>query len=143
MGGNVAFVADFAKNFTFAHTTTFTQGSFDDEAGAVPLDHVAPTFGRTGLTYRNKGTRAELYARYAAAKKLADYNPDGEDNLQYATADGMPAWWTLNLNVAYQINRQIQLQASVENILDVHYRMFASGFSAPGRNFRITMRANL
>ncbi len=142
MGGNVAFVADFTKNWSFEHTITFTQGHFDDETGMVPLDHVAPTFGRTGVTYRNKGLRAELYSLYAAAKKLEDYNPDGEDNLQYATADGMPAWWTLNLNAAYQITRRVQVQASVENILDVHYRMFGSGFSAPGRNFRITLRSN-
>jgi len=31
-------------------------------------------------------------------------------------------------------------QFSVENIFDAHYRQFASGVSAPGRNFLIGIR---
>jgi hemoglobin/transferrin/lactoferrin receptor protein len=29
----------------------------------------------------------------------------------------------------------------LENILDHHYKPFASGISAPGRNFMVTLRA--
>ncbi|MFZ4549484.1 MAG: hypothetical protein ACOYN4_18700, partial [Bacteroidales bacterium] len=65
------------------------------------------------------------------------------DNEQYATADGMPAWFTLNVRASYQFNRNISLQAGVENILDKHYRNFASGISAPGRNVFVTLRGTL
>jgi hemoglobin/transferrin/lactoferrin receptor protein len=54
----------------------------------------------------------------------------------------MPAWYTLNLKAGYQFNRYIGLQAGVENILDQHYRNFASGISAPGRNVFVTIRGS-
>jgi hemoglobin/transferrin/lactoferrin receptor protein len=65
---------------------------------------------------------------------------DGEDNEQYATPQGMPAWYTLNLRGSVQFHRRWQLQAGLENILDRNYRHFASGFSAPGRNFMVALR---
>jgi hemoglobin/transferrin/lactoferrin receptor protein len=79
---------------------------------------------------------------YNGWKKLDKYNPDGEDNQQYATADGMPSWFTLNLRTNFQLNKQLMLQAAVENILDRNYRQFASGFSAAGRNFLVSLRAS-
>jgi hemoglobin/transferrin/lactoferrin receptor protein len=75
-------------------------------------------------------------------KKLEDYSSSGEDNLQYATINGMPAWYTINLRAAYQFNKYIQLQVALENILDRNYRVFASGISSSGRNLMLTLRAN-
>jgi len=72
---------------------------------------------------------------------LANYNLNGEDNLQYATPDGMPSWYTINLRSSFQLKKQIQLQVAIENILDRNYRYFASGISAPGRNISISLRA--
>ncbi len=107
-----------------------------------PLDHVPPLIGRTSLAYTRSKLSGQLYAMYNGWKRLEDYNPDGEDNAQYATADGMPAWITLNLKANYNINKVLQVQAGVENFLDRNYRAFASGFSAPGRNFIFALRAN-
>jgi hemoglobin/transferrin/lactoferrin receptor protein len=45
------------------------------------------------------------------------------------------------LGGSYAISKQITLQSSLENILDTHYRVFASGISAAGRNFVIAVRA--
>jgi hemoglobin/transferrin/lactoferrin receptor protein len=38
------------------------------------------------------------------------------------------------------INRNITLQAGVDNLLDTQYRVFASGINAPGRNIFGTVR---
>ena len=73
---------------------------------------------------------------------MEDYNPNGEDNLQYATPDGMPSWVTFNLKAGVQLHRHLLLQAGVENILDRNYRHFASGFSAPGRNVILALRSS-
>jgi hemoglobin/transferrin/lactoferrin receptor protein len=54
----------------------------------------------------------------------------------------VPSWYTLNFKLAYFINEYISLNAGVENITDVLYRPFASGISAPGRNFIVTLRGN-
>ena len=56
--------------------------------------------------------------------------------------EGMPAWWTLNLRLQYQLNKNLLIQGACENILDANYRVFASGISAPGRNFIVAVRAN-
>jgi hemoglobin/transferrin/lactoferrin receptor protein len=53
----------------------------------------------------------------------------------------MPSWMTINLRTSYNIKKQISIQFAVENILDRNYRYFASGFSAPGRNFILALRA--
>ena len=34
-----------------------------------------------------------------------------------------------------------ELNISLENIMDIHYRQFASGLSAPGRNLVLSLRA--
>ena len=56
---------------------------------------------------------------------------------------GTPAWYTLNMSFMYRISESFTLQVAAENILDHHYKTFASGLSAPGRNFILTLRANL
>jgi len=65
----------------------------------------------------------------------------GEDNIAYATADGMPAWTTFNVKASYQLTNALSIQAGVENIADTNYRVFASNISAPGRNVFATIRA--
>jgi hemoglobin/transferrin/lactoferrin receptor protein len=89
-----------------------------------------------------KKFQAEAYTLFNGKKKLEDYSNSGEDNLQYATVDGMPAWYTLNLRAAYQFNKYVQLQVALENILDRNYRVFASGMSSAGRNLMVTLRGN-
>ncbi|WP_205513959.1 TonB-dependent receptor plug domain-containing protein [Longitalea arenae] len=122
---------------------TYTHGRYKQEdKSTVPMDHIPPVFGKTGLTARYKGMEAEMYVLYNGSKKLKDYNPYGEDNLQYATADGMPAWHILNCTTRFIISKQYTLQLAVENILDKNYRVFASGISGAGRNFIIKARAS-
>ena len=106
------------------------------------MDHIPPVFGKTAFSYTGKKLNTELYLMYNDWKRIEDYNPNGEDNGQYATGDGMPAWFTLNWKGSYSFNKNLQLQLGVENILDRNYRYFASGFSAPGRNFIVALRVN-
>jgi len=134
-------LAQFTKSLSLRSTMTYTYGQVNDEN--VPLDHIPPVFGLTSIKLDLSKFTAEFYARYNAWKHIEDYSPSGEDNEAYATPDGMPAWYTLNLKAGYQINRYIGLQAGIENILDQHYRNFASGISAPGRNIFVTLRGTL
>jgi hemoglobin/transferrin/lactoferrin receptor protein len=73
---------------------------------------------------------------------LEDYSASGEDNLPQATVDGTPSWYTLNLRTAYQVNKILNVQVGMENIMDRYYRHFASGISASGRNLIVSLRAN-
>ena len=76
-----------------------------------------------------------------------------EDNIEYSYSrldesgklvyDGTLAWTTFNLYTSYDFTKQFSLHLAVENIFDLHYRPFASGISAAGRNFIVSLRVNL
>lgn len=141
-GINAACQFDFNDNISFKSSINYTYGRYTDAKNdtVVPLDHIAPVFGQSSLIFKAKNTDAEFFVRYNGKKALADYSPSGEDNLQYATANGMPGWFTLNVRAGYNITKNIRLNAACENITDNRYRVFASGINAPGRNFIISLR---
>lgn len=145
-GASAKVRVNITKGLSLHHTSAITLGTVIDDSLAaldstVYLDHIPPFYGRTALRYEYKKFAAELYVQYNGMKKIAQYSPSGEDNAQYATPSGMPAWQTLNLKLSYAFTEQIRLQVGAENLLDQHYRAFASGVSAPGRNLMVTLRA--
>lgn len=162
-GVSGAVYATIAKYITFSSQINFTRGRFETDdsknssvyekqsngsyalvskkVSSKPLDHIPPVFGKTSISYQKDKVMAEVFALYNGWKKLDQYNADGEDNAQYATADGMPGWVTFNLRTSYNF-KAATLQFAIENIFDRNYRYFASGFSAPGRNFIIAARVD-
>jgi hemoglobin/transferrin/lactoferrin receptor protein len=143
-GINARLKIELGKKVSWDNTISYTYGRYKNPDGTKkPLDHVPPVFGKTSLTYSDKKFSTEVFCMFNSWKKIKDYNPDGEDNGQYATADGMPAWFTFNWRGSYAFTKNLTLQAGIENIGDRNYRYFASGFSAPGRNFIIALRAGL
>lgn len=142
-GFNANLTADFLEHLRFYSTISYTRGRLQPGGSAwVPLDHIPPVYGKTSLAYSGKKLNAEFYALYNGWKRIADYNPSGEDNAQYATREGTPSWITLNLKTSLSLHPQLSVQLGVENILDRNYRYFASGFSAPGRNFLVALRSS-
>jgi hemoglobin/transferrin/lactoferrin receptor protein len=141
-GFSSGITADFNDHFSFRGTVTYTYGRYIDTENdtVVPLDHIPPVFGQSGLVYHTNKLECELFARYNGWKHLADYSASGEDNLPQATAFGTPAWTTLNIRAGIQLNRWVRVTGAVENIFDLNYRHFASGMSAPGRNLIIAAR---
>lgn len=144
-GFSANFMADFDENFSLKSSINYTYGMYKDKANdtLVPMDHIPPVFGQTTLIYHYKRIETEFNVRYNGWKRLEDYSPSGEDNLAQATAYGMPAWYTLNFKTAFEINPHMKIIVGMDNILDMHYRTFASGVSAPGRNFIFAIRAKL
>jgi hemoglobin/transferrin/lactoferrin receptor protein len=136
----------------------------------APLDHIPPVHGLTSLTWQGKKLKLSAVARYQAAKTVDQYgvsdvklDGDGnpvlgrtgtEDNLEYSywhinpdngkvAYDGTLAWTTYNLYTSWNFAKQLTLNFAVENLLDLHYRPFASGISASGRNYIMSLRVNL
>lgn len=164
-GGNFRLMVKAGENWKFNATYNLTRGRFKTDpskpstiyqlqsdgnyalvrsiVGSKPLDHIPPTFGKMSMGYDNQRVYAELYLLFNGWKKLDQYNADGEDNAQYATAKGTPGWQTLNLKAGIQWKKSIALQTGLENIFDLNYRYFASGLSAPGRNAFISLRISL
>ena len=92
---------------------------------------------------------ATLRVDFSASKDPKDYSLGGEDGLEetplinseatnlrqrYA---GMPAWQDWSLVGRYRPSERFEIHMGVTNILDAHYRTFASGISAPGRSLRL------
>lgn len=137
------FIVDAAKTSTiYEKQPNGTYAIVNRNVKRRPLDHIPPVISRTAFTYTTNKLNAELFVMYNGWKKLDQYNPDGEDNAQYATPDGSPSWATTNLRASYQASKAITIQAGLENIFDRNYRYFASGFSAGGRNVYVTLRAS-
>lgn len=157
-------LARLSNQFLLSSTLSYTKGDFLTDASKKssvyekqangtyalvtrnvskrPLDHIPPIIGKTWLTFKIKIVNTELFFLYNGWKRLENYNPDGEDNAQYATPDGMPAWFTMNWRAGITAHKHLQIQVGVENILDRNYRYFASGYSAAGRNFILAIRTN-
>ncbi len=162
-GGNVGINMTAGKNWKFAGSINATKGRFFTDVNkkstvyqlqqngtyslvqlnvaTKPLDHIPPTFGKLSAGYDNKKVFMELYFFFNGWKRLEQYNADGEDNAQYATNKGTPAWQTYNVKFGFYLKKGFVFQTGIENILDVNYRYFASGFSAQGRNAVVSLRA--
>ncbi len=140
VSGGVFF--DFNEQVSFKSVINYTYGRYISTQSdtVVPLDHIPPVFGMSSIIFQHKNLNAEFFVRYNGKKALADYSPGGEDNLPYATANGMPAWFTLNLRLGVNLTKNARINAACENITDNCYRTFASGINAPGRNYIISLR---
>ncbi|MEM9836225.1 MAG: TonB-dependent receptor [Bacteroidota bacterium] len=125
----------------------------------LPQDHIPPMYGNLVTSYQANKWQVMLRWRFQAAKAVEDYAvgaiiPSQEglildrrgtsDNLELTPIDpetgnfsGTYAWSTFNLNTSLQLNERLKVTAGIENIFDLHYRTFASGISAPGRNFMV------
>lgn len=141
-GLELSLQAPLTNSITAYGSYTITKAQIVTDSIAIPLDHIPPGYGKIGLRVKEKGITAELFSMFSLKKPIEEYNPFGEDNEDYALEDGMPAWYTVNVRLGYQLNKFLSCQVACENILDVNYRAFASNISAPGRNFIITLRGN-
>ena len=140
----VSLRGDLTTNLAVTASYNYTHGEVQNEnASNTPLDHIAPAFGRFGVQYNANKFKSEVFSNFSGWKYLSGYSSSGEDNLQYATAEGMPSWYTINFRVAYDVTKMFTLQAGMDNLLDLQYRTFASGINSPGRNVFVTIRAKI
>jgi len=109
----------------------------------VPLGHIPPQFGESGLHYKHSKFEAKLFVRYNGTKPESLYSPFGEDKESEAlNGSYTPAWHTFNLKFNTSINKNIEISGGIENIFDRHYKPFASGISGPGRNIILALRSS-
>ena len=154
VGASTSVKVNMTRNFGANANLIYTYGNYiEDDGMDIPLDHVAPLYGKIGLTFRttDRKVNAEFYSLFNAKKSASRFNPSGEDNMGYATQygmdgskdfEGMPAWFTLNAMAAYTPTPNVTVRGGIENILDTEYRVFGSGINAPGRNFSIALQVH-
>lgn len=124
----------------FYYASTFGRYRIQEGAGLQPLDHVAPDHGRAGLRYARKNIQAEAFMLFNGYKKASEYSPSGEDNASQAPGGRTPSWQTYNIRGSWVYNKKLTLTLAAENLLDLNYRVFSSGITAPGRNIIASVR---
>ncbi len=130
----------FNRNFKLKSTINYTVGRITSVN--QPMPHIPPLFGRTSFLIDQPKWDFEFYTIYNGWKKINDFAPNGVDNADEATAEGIPAWFTLNLRGSYQFSSRFLLSGGIQNIMDVYYKTFASGVSGMGRSITLSFRYN-
>ena len=124
-------------------SAAYTKGIVYNDGVSAPLDHIPPIFGKFQLNQKiKKRLSVSTWLMFQGEKPLSLYSPSGEDNLQYATSSGMPAWHTINLRAGVEVSESVKLDLSAENLLDTNYRVFASGISATGRLIKLSLQVS-
>jgi hemoglobin/transferrin/lactoferrin receptor protein len=136
-GNSTQLMAQLHRNWFATASANYTYGRILEKSGDSPLDHIPPVFAKFNLTYQKAKFKTDVYVIYQGWKKLKDYRLNAEDNETYATLDGMPAWYTLNVRAQYAFSPLATIQLGIENIMDTQYRTFASGINGAGRNINI------
>ena len=142
-GISVQLEADITSQFRFRSNINFQKGESKNSEGEVsPLGHIPPTFGNSSLSYNTKKLDVQFNWQFNLWKNIEDFG-GSVDNPDQATVDGSPAWHNIGVNAQYRLSDSITLSGGVDNILDVHYRPFASGLSAPGRHVVLAVRFDM
>lgn len=152
-GGTLSFRTALNKFFKINSSATYTKGKpYDSEE---PLSSIPPLFGNAGISYTLKKWDFRFDFRFNARKKSSDYNfTEGIDNIEetpiinpdtindVAKYYGTPSWQTFNLSTRYKLNSRATIHLHFDNLLDTHYKEFASGVSAPGRSISVSINAH-
>ncbi|TVZ56213.1 hemoglobin/transferrin/lactoferrin receptor protein [Lutibacter sp. Hel_I_33_5] len=152
-GFTASYLGRISEQWNTSGFITYTKGKTNDTN--EPMSSIPPLFGNFELNFTASKFEAGANLRFNSRKKITDFNfTEGIDNHDLtpvinanATSDvdkyyGSPSWVTLGVNGKYTVNNNWTIQGMITNILDEHYREFASGLSAPGRNFSVALTAS-
>lgn len=125
--------------FSIRHTDTQGELSNGDK-----MSHIAPAFGRL-MWEQNDFFRlvdVSFLARYNSRKLATEFSRNSVDRLDFATPDGSPAFVVFDLIVQKKF-KNLTLSGGVKNLLDTHYRSFASGINGAGRSFFLLLNLKI
>ena len=147
-GATMTFKGQLTNTWNTRASLTYTEGTGYDTK--EPLSSIPPLFGSLEFSYVRNRIETGINAVYNGRKKAGDYNiSEGIDNIEqtpYIQSEdayyGSPSWYTLNYYMRIKTSKYVDLLINVDNIMDYHYKEFASAISSPGRNFSFTVIGN-
>lgn len=129
-----------SRSLSISSTATITKAKFIENDDPVP--HIPPFYGRTSVDYKSGKMKVSIYSQYNGLKALEDASELTDNPDEGLPGVGNPAWYTLNASMFIYPFNNLRIQLAVQNVMDVHYKTFASGISAPGRNLMATVYFN-
>lgn len=148
-GGTLGFNGKINPNWYTKGSITYTEGkAYDTEE---PLSSIPPIFGMFEIGYEKQRYQLGLNWIFNGRKTISNYNLiEGIDNVEETPYDAMtdyyygtPSWNIFSLNANFKVNKTVYLYANIDNILNIHYKEFASAISSPGRNFSFSVLLNI
>ncbi len=139
-GFSTGLEADLDNGLNFKGTVTYTEG--EDTIDNIRLRHVPPVFGQFSLGYKTDNYTLEMFSQFSGSISFEDLPPSEQNKTHIYTPDGALSWATLNLRGSFKFSEFFDLNVSLENLFDTHYRPYSSGISAPGFNAIISLRGN-
>lgn len=127
-----------APKWLLASTLTYSWG--EDRATGERLRHIPPLFGQTSVRYQRQKWSALLQIRYNGRIRWEDLPEEEQSKGNIYAPEGVKSWITADLKANVRPTPYLELSSGLENILDLHYRTYSSGISAPGRNLYISLR---
>ena len=142
-GASMDYYYSFTESISTQGNLSYISAVKDELYG--PLPSISPLFGSLLLTFKKEAWHASLRFQFSDSKSPENYSLGGEDGLKETPLlsensmlySGTPSWNDLSLLTQYKLKENISFRLGLDNIFDVHYRTFASGISAPGRNIKI------
>jgi hemoglobin/transferrin/lactoferrin receptor protein len=144
VGSTFSFNGNINNTWHSKGSLTYTKGKTYDTK--LPLSSIPPLFGNLEIGFEKERFQANINWKFNAKKRLEDYNLiEGIDNVEQTPYNsitdsyfGSPKWNTFSVNTNYKLSNSFTIFLNVDNILDTHYKEFASSISAPGRNLSVT-----
>jgi len=144
-GATMTFKGNITNTWNTRASLTYTQGSAYDTN--EPLSSIPPLFGNVEIGYARNRIETGINMVFNSRKRAEDYNiSEGIDNIEQTPFIlpegeyyGTPSWYTLNYYMRFKTSKYVDLLINVDNIMNNHYKEFASAISAPGRNFSFTV----
>ena len=143
LGGSIDGYYSFTETFSIEGNFSYIRAGKSEKYS--PLPSISPVFGSILLKYQKDIWLTTLNFQFSGSKNPNTYSEGGEDGLEETPLlsetlglfAGTPAWNDLSFLAQYNWKENIQFRLGLDNIFDIHYRTFASGVSAPGRNIKI------
>ena len=154
-----------AANFTMYGHWTVTRGRVLQVKGSAPdtsnpwserIRREPPPMGMVNWRWQDGRQRfwSEFYIHGAMQQRRLSQGDIRDPRIQGKTRDpksvqfdlnglaidaGTPDWYTLNLRSGVKLGQFVDLNASIENLLNRRYRQHGSGISAPGLNLTTSL----
>ncbi|MFD1062422.1 TonB-dependent receptor plug domain-containing protein [Winogradskyella litorisediminis] len=147
-GFEVGVEVNFNENLQLISQYNVIGGTEEANGIESPVRHIAPSFGRTHLKYDTGKWKFDAFAIYNNELSFNQLAPSEISKAYlYALDDNgnpySPSWYTLNFRAQFQLNKNLEFNASLENITDQRYRPYSSGISGAGRNLIISAKYSL
>ena len=138
-----------APRWTIFGSGTFLDGeveTFPDATQMIatePISREMPITVQLGVRHEDALTGAWYELTTVWADDADDLSTRDEDDDERIPPGGTPGFVTADLRAGWRVGDRVTVVAAVENVFDETYRIHGSGLTMPGRNFVLSLTADL